>query len=129
MLVDLEAGEEGFVITNVGMYEKNLAEMEGAEGDYQRRSKYMGPREFLCTISLALAYCQNLSTWMSMSRRRSTLTLLNVALTSLSVSRSSNCYRCLSLLIPASFILQYSEFKEQKDYVTWLNEVKGFVDA
>ena len=45
MLVDVEAGEEGFVITNVGMYEKNLAELEGAEGDFQRRSKYMGPRE------------------------------------------------------------------------------------
>lgn len=48
------------------------------------------------------------------------------------------------MLIPASFVLQYCEFKEQKvsltgdqseppltcqDYVSWLKDVKGFVDA
>lgn len=43
--VDLEAGEEGFEITNVAMFEKNIAVADGAEGDWARRSKYMGPRE------------------------------------------------------------------------------------
>jgi len=47
LLVDLEAGEEGFVITNVALFEKSVAEAEGPEGDYNRRSKYMGPREWL----------------------------------------------------------------------------------
>jgi complement component 1 Q subcomponent-binding protein len=47
LLVDLEAGEEGFVITNVALFEKAVAEAEGPEGDYNRRSMYMGPREWL----------------------------------------------------------------------------------
>jgi len=51
MLVDLEAGEAGFEVTNVAMYEKGLGEAEGAEGDYQRRSKYLGPRESSSQIS------------------------------------------------------------------------------
>jgi complement component 1 Q subcomponent-binding protein len=45
MSVDLEAGEDGFEVTNVAMFESAVAEAEGAEGDWQRRSKYMGPRE------------------------------------------------------------------------------------
>lgn len=45
MLVDLEAGDEGFVVTNLAMYEKHIAEVQGPEGDHVRRTKYMGPRE------------------------------------------------------------------------------------
>ncbi|EIW70597.1 hypothetical protein TREMEDRAFT_73516 [Tremella mesenterica DSM 1558] len=41
---DLEAGEEGFGLTNVAVLNKKLGEMIGAEGDWQRRSKYMGPQ-------------------------------------------------------------------------------------
>lgn len=45
MLVDLECGEEGFIVTNLAMYEKTVAELQGPEGDYARRTKYMGPRK------------------------------------------------------------------------------------
>jgi complement component 1 Q subcomponent-binding protein len=51
MSVDLEAGEDGFEVTNVAMFESAVAEAEGAEGDWQRRSKYMGPRECFCISS------------------------------------------------------------------------------
>jgi complement component 1 Q subcomponent-binding protein len=51
MLVDLDAGENGFDVTNVAMYEKALGEAEGPEGDYQRRGKYMGPRELATSDS------------------------------------------------------------------------------
>ncbi len=44
MLVDLECGDEGFMVTNIAMYEKKVAELQGPEGDYARRTKYMGPR-------------------------------------------------------------------------------------
>lgn len=44
--IDLEAGEEGFGITNLAVFPKVLAEAEGAEGDWARRSRYLGPREF-----------------------------------------------------------------------------------
>lgn len=44
--VDLSAGEEGFDVTNVAIFAKTLGEMEGAEGDWQRRSRYLGPREW-----------------------------------------------------------------------------------
>jgi len=43
--IDLEAGEEGFSITNLAIFPKSLAEAEGAEGDWQRRSRYLGPRQ------------------------------------------------------------------------------------
>ena len=42
---DLEASEEGFVITNVAVFDKRLGDAPGAEGDWQRRSRYMGPGE------------------------------------------------------------------------------------
>jgi complement component 1 Q subcomponent-binding protein len=48
MSVDLEAGEEGFEVTNVAMMGKAIGEMKGAEGDWARRSRYMGPRESYC---------------------------------------------------------------------------------
>ena len=44
MSIDLEAGEEGFELTNVAMMEKAMGETKGAEGDWMRRSRYMGPR-------------------------------------------------------------------------------------
>jgi complement component 1 Q subcomponent-binding protein len=46
MIVDLEAGDNGFDVTNVAMFEKTLGEIEGAEAEYQRRTRYLGPREF-----------------------------------------------------------------------------------
>ena len=48
MSIDLEAGEEGFEVTNVAMFEKAQGEMKGAEGDWARRSRYMGPRGLKC---------------------------------------------------------------------------------
>lgn len=66
MAIDLEAGEEGFVITNVAMLEKDLASKDGAEGDWARRSKYMGPREYSSkapsTIELTTAQRSSIST-------------------------------------------------------------------
>ena len=49
MSIDLEAGEEGFEVTNVAVFDKALGDMKGAEGDWQRRTRYMGPRECLPT--------------------------------------------------------------------------------
>ncbi|KAK4687374.1 hypothetical protein P7C73_g2733, partial [Tremellales sp. Uapishka_1] len=50
LAIDLTAGEDGFAITNVAIFEKGLAELDGPEGDWQRRSKYMGPEfDFLDT--------------------------------------------------------------------------------
>ena len=51
MSIDLEAGEEGFEVTNVAMFEKAQGEMKGAEGDWARRSRYMGPRGSKCIIT------------------------------------------------------------------------------
>lgn len=48
--IDLEAGEEGFGITNLAVFPKSLAEAEGAEGDWQRRSRYLGPRKLSCPL-------------------------------------------------------------------------------
>lgn len=45
MSVDLEAGEDGFEITNVAMFDKATAEDTSAQGDWERRSRYMGPCE------------------------------------------------------------------------------------
>ena len=47
LLADLATGDEGFLVTNVAMYDKTLAEAPGANGDWDRRSKYMGPRALL----------------------------------------------------------------------------------
>ncbi|ORY33991.1 mitochondrial glyco protein [Naematelia encephala] len=44
MSIDLEAGEEGFDITNVAIFDRTIAVAEGAEGDWARRSRYMGPQ-------------------------------------------------------------------------------------
>lgn len=45
LLFDLGASPDGFEVTNVAIYEKDLAEAGGPEGDWKRRSNYMGPRE------------------------------------------------------------------------------------
>jgi complement component 1 Q subcomponent-binding protein len=52
LLVDLECGDEGFIVTNVAMYEKAVAELQGPEGDFARRTKYMGPRESTAALCL-----------------------------------------------------------------------------
>lgn len=43
-MIDLGAGPEGFDITNVAIYDKALAQKEGVEADWDRRSRYMGPQ-------------------------------------------------------------------------------------
>jgi complement component 1 Q subcomponent-binding protein len=48
--IDLEAGEEGFAITNLAVFPKSLAEAEGSEGDWARRSRYLGPRMSIVRI-------------------------------------------------------------------------------
>lgn len=45
MSVDMEAGEEGMVVTNVAMFESEVAMRDDAEGDWIRSGKYMGPRK------------------------------------------------------------------------------------
>lgn len=40
----MAAQPDGFEVTNVAIFDKALAEKEGAEGDWQRRSQYMGPQ-------------------------------------------------------------------------------------
>jgi complement component 1 Q subcomponent-binding protein len=62
MSVDLEAGEDGFEVTNVAMFEKSVGEAKGAEGDWERRSRYMGPREYHLSVSWGL------DSWLTMSR-------------------------------------------------------------
>ncbi|WVF71397.1 hypothetical protein IAT40_006201 [Kwoniella sp. CBS 6097] len=97
LMVDLETCEEGFEITNVAVYEKALAEREGAEGDWERRSKYMGPQFDHLDQSVQEAFSAYLA-------ERG----VDEAL--------------------ADFVLSYCEHKEQKDYVSWLDQVRGFVE-
>lgn len=47
MSIDLDAGEDGLIITNVAMFEKSVATQKGSEGDWARRERYLGPRAFL----------------------------------------------------------------------------------
>lgn len=46
LLFDLGASPDGFEVTNVAIYDRALAEAGGPEGDWKRRSNYMGPREY-----------------------------------------------------------------------------------
>jgi complement component 1 Q subcomponent-binding protein len=43
--IDLDATPEGFEISNIAVFDKSVAEGEGAEADWRRRSQYTGPRE------------------------------------------------------------------------------------
>ncbi|OCF40315.1 complement component 1 Q subcomponent-binding protein, mitochondrial [Kwoniella heveanensis CBS 569] len=97
LMVDLETCEEGFEITNVAVYEKALAEREGADGDWERRSKYMGPQFDHLDQAVQEAFSAYLA-------ERG----VDEAL--------------------ADFVLSYCEHKEQKDYVSWLDQVRGFVE-
>ncbi|GFZ43961.1 hypothetical protein JCM24511_01681 [Saitozyma sp. JCM 24511] len=97
MSVDLEAGEDGFEVTNVAMFESAVAEAEGAEGDWQRRSKYMGPQYEHLDAGVQEAF--------------------GAFLAERGVDDGL-----------AQFIISYCEYKEQKDYVSWLEAVKGFVE-
>ena len=45
MSIDLDAGEDGLVISNVAMFERSVAVQKGSEGDWARRERYLGPRE------------------------------------------------------------------------------------
>lgn len=49
MSIDLDASEEGLVITNVAMFERTVALQQGSEGDWARRERYLGPREWSCS--------------------------------------------------------------------------------
>ncbi|WWC89305.1 uncharacterized protein L201_004226 [Kwoniella dendrophila CBS 6074] len=97
LMVDLETCDEGFEITNIAVYEKALAEREGAEGDWERRSKYMGPQFDHLDQAVQEAFSAYLA-------ERG----VDEAL--------------------ADFVLSYCEHKEQKDYVSWLDQVRGFVE-
>ncbi|WWD17272.1 hypothetical protein CI109_101712 [Kwoniella shandongensis] len=97
LMVDLETCDEGFEITNVAVYEKNLAEAKGAEGDWERRSKYMGPQFDHLDQAVQEAF--------------------GAYLAERGVDEAL-----------ADFVLSYSEHKEQKDYVSWLDQVRGFVE-
>ena len=44
MSIDLDAGEDGLVISNVAMFERSVAVQKGSEGDWARRERYLGPR-------------------------------------------------------------------------------------
>lgn len=60
--IDLEAGEDGFEITNVAAFDKATAEDESSQGDWARRSRYMGPGEFTCCADLGYFACTQLTT-------------------------------------------------------------------
>lgn len=47
MSVDLDAGEDGLIISNVAMFERSVAVQKGSEGDWARRERYLGPREYM----------------------------------------------------------------------------------
>ncbi|BEJ14838.1 hypothetical protein CspHIS471_0406050 [Cutaneotrichosporon sp. HIS471] len=98
LLVDLGASPDGFEVTNVAIYEKALAEANGAEGDWKRRSSYMGPQFDTLDSVVQDAFQAYLA------ERGVDAALSN-------------------------FIVSYSEYKEQKDYVGWLADVKEFVNA
>ncbi|KAL7418487.1 Mitochondrial acidic protein mam33 [Cryptotrichosporon argae] len=98
LAVDLEAGADGFEVTNVAVYDKALAEKEGAEGDWERRSRYMGPQFDTLDATVQDGFAAFLN--------------------ERGVDESL-----------ANFVVAYAEYKEQKDYVSWLAEVKEFVDA
>ncbi|WWC70183.1 uncharacterized protein I206_104132 [Kwoniella pini CBS 10737] len=97
LMVDLETCDEGFEITNIAVYEKALAEREGAEGDWERRSKYMGPQFDHLDQAVQEAF--------------------GAYLAERGVDEAL-----------ADFVLSYCEHKEQKDYVSWLDQVRGFVE-
>ncbi|WWC94195.1 hypothetical protein V866_001035 [Kwoniella sp. B9012] len=97
LMVDLETCDEGFEITNIAVYEKALAEKEGAEGDWERRSKYMGPQFDHLDQAVQEAF--------------------GAYLAERGVDEAL-----------ADFVLSYCEHKEQKDYVSWLDQVRGFVE-
>lgn len=98
VLVDLAAQPDGFEVTNVAVYERTLAEKLGAEGDWARRSHYMGPQ--FDTLDSAVQ-----DAFHAFLRERG----VDEAL--------------------AGFVVAYSEYKEQKDYVDWLSGLKEFVNA
>lgn len=109
VLVDMAAQPDGFEVTNVAIFDKALADAEGAEGDWKRRSHYMGPQFDTLDASVQDAFQEYLA-------ERG----VDEAL--------------------ANFIVSYSEFKEQKvglcnsvadnkDYVTWLTDLKEFINA
>ncbi|KAL1407016.1 Mitochondrial acidic protein mam33 [Vanrija albida] len=98
LLIDLAAQPDGFEVTNVAVYEKGLAEQDGADADWQRRSKYMGPQ--FDTLDTAVQ-----DAFQNFLHERG----VDEAL--------------------ANFVVSYSEYKEQKDYVTWLADLKDFVNA
>ncbi|WVQ72466.1 hypothetical protein IAR50_002018 [Cryptococcus sp. DSM 104548] len=97
LVVDLETCDEGFEITNVAIFEKALAEAKGAEGDWERRSRYMGPQFDHLDETVQEAF--------------------GAYLAERGVDESL-----------ADFVLSYCEHKEQKGYINWLKEVRGFVE-
>ncbi|KIR67283.1 hypothetical protein I312_102628 [Cryptococcus bacillisporus CA1280] len=97
LMVDLETCDEGFEITNVAVYDKALADAKGAEGDWERRSRYMGPQFDHLDETVQEAFGSYLA--------------------ERGVDESL-----------ADFVLSYCEHKEQKDYVSWINQVRGFVE-
>ncbi|WVO16177.1 hypothetical protein L204_103847 [Cryptococcus depauperatus] len=97
LLVDLETCDEGFEITNVAIYDKALAEAKGAEGDWERRSRYMGPQFDHLDETVQEAFGSYLA--------------------ERGIDESL-----------ADFVLSYCEHKEQKDYVSWLDQIRKFVE-
>ncbi|CAK9786116.1 aerobic respiration-related protein [Cutaneotrichosporon oleaginosum] len=98
LLIDLGASPDGFEVTNVAIYDKGLAEADGVEADWKRRSSYMGPQFDTLDSVVQDAFQAYLA-------ERG----IDAAL--------------------SNFIVSYSEYKEQKDYVGWLSDVKEFVNA
>lgn len=91
---------------------KNLLNSEnssGAQMEFNRKQKYLAP-----TFGDLDELLQD-----RLSR------YLEAALQStIASSDEDTSYRALS-----EFVLEYAEWKEQREYVRWLDEVKGFVDA
>lgn len=43
LAVDISATEDGFQVFNVAVFDKTVAEKQGAEASFVRKSRYMGP--------------------------------------------------------------------------------------
>lgn len=114
--VDMVVQEGHFLVENVSFYEDAKVGTElTAEADWKRRGMYIGP-QVCCIGFLMLNICQY------PFYQFDTLDIgLQEEFEKFLQERGIN----ESI---AQFIPDYAEFKEQKEYVKWLERVKTFVD-
>lgn len=124
LVMDLLVEDGQFVIDNASFYEDaKLAQEMTAEGDWKRRGTYVGPSESRPALSS--------STIMNRSSFRIPMSALpEFDHLDAAVQAEFEAYLSerevneqLAYAIPL-----YCEYKEQKEYMSWLRSVKNFVD-